>query len=528
MPSISALTKNHTGRFVRRCFAFAIAGALVIVALLSPVSPIRAVSAAPGDLDLSFAQDGQVELTSAAFSASSGLIAMQPDGKMVVAFARNIKGLDQITFLHVRRYLPNGEVDWQRDVSYTTAQLTVRKALVRPDGKILIAYWLGAAGDTTGRVMLLDSSGSLDTSFGTNGRVRSGLFRDVAAMPDNRLITLEATQFKAFDAGGILVQTVNLLYPRGDDNGRWLAVGPDGRLVVASTFSALNRYNSDLTPDGSFCGGGPCFALVPQTGRIAIGIDNKIVVTSPGGPNSSFLVTRQLADGSVDTSFGASGVLAYGDNHFLTQIVVDDNGGIVVLFFQGTGTPGMIAINASGSNVATLNAPIGFINSSGLLLQHDGKLLAAGQVGIGQSVLQRFHYDDESRAADLSIDTIGITPTRVVHPGDEITFDMRVNNNGKSNAGYLTFQNPLPTGTTFVSLGAPNGWVTYQEPRFIFGKVSSSGYSLAAGQSVTFRLKLRVNTFPHVSQVSNTATISGLVSDQAPSNNTTSATVRVQ
>ena len=109
--------------------------------------------------------------------------------------------------------------------------------------------------------------------------------------------------------------------------------------------------------------------------------------------------------------------------------------------------------------------------------------------------LQRYHYSDErGSVANLRFETTRTSPAATVRRGHEITYTITVHNDGPAKAGHVTFENAIPNGTTFVSFEAPEGWVTYQQPRgFLGNKVSCSGYRLESGQSAEFQLTVRVN-----------------------------------
>jgi hypothetical protein len=87
---------------------------VILAALLSPASPSRAVRADAGALDLSFGQGGEIFLSP--FSGTIARVAIQPDGKIVVAHRGHL-GL--IGFVLVDRYLQSGELEWSKLVPGT-------------------------------------------------------------------------------------------------------------------------------------------------------------------------------------------------------------------------------------------------------------------------------------------------------------------------------------------------------------------------------------------------------------------------
>jgi uncharacterized delta-60 repeat protein len=124
-------------------------------------------------------------------------------------------------------------------------------------------------------------NGSLDTSFGTGGKVTtdSGTVQDQAAA---------------------------------------LAVQTDGKMVAAGTASgdfALARYNPDGSPDASFGTGGKVTTdfsgFNDQAQALTVQPDGKLAAAGRAqvtGDNTDFALARYNPDGTLDTSFGADKV----------------------------------------------------------------------------------------------------------------------------------------------------------------------------------------------------------------------------
>lgn len=161
--------------------------------------------------------------------------------------------------------------------------------VAQPDGKIVIA---GAARTTATSidfaVSRFNPDGSLDTSFGD---------ADLANPPFRRGYTITAVT-------------------AGSDVANAMALQSDGKIVVLgsanSTDSAVVRYNVDGTLDTTFGSRG---IALPKFGKrtgapnrdLALQIDGKILIAGTVG--NGFGVARLLANGSVDTSFGSSGLV---------------------------------------------------------------------------------------------------------------------------------------------------------------------------------------------------------------------------
>lgn len=162
---------------------------------------------------------------------------------------------------------------------------------VQPDGKVItVGYTSTNAGGNDFAVMRHDRDGSLDSSFGTGGKVTTAIAAD-----------------------------------RGADQARAVAVQPDGKIVVAgytsgaTTFTdfAIVRYNADGTLDESFGTGGKAvhdfFSEVDSIHAIVLQDDGRIIVAghSYTGPTDGidFALARYTADGVLDASFGTGGTV---------------------------------------------------------------------------------------------------------------------------------------------------------------------------------------------------------------------------
>src|SRR5262249_33067534 len=138
------------------------------------------------------------------------------------------------------------------------------------------------------------SAGSLDATFGTNGKVTTDFTRVIPA--------------SGFTVHGV-------------DTAQGVAVDNDGRIVVAGTTSvdgsidfALARYDTNGNLDASFGNGGlvrtDFFGGQDFATGVVIQADGKIVVggyANVGGSDEVALV-RYNADGTLDSNFGTGGL----------------------------------------------------------------------------------------------------------------------------------------------------------------------------------------------------------------------------
>jgi len=195
---------------------------------------------------------------------------------------------------------------------------------LQSNGKIVLA---GHANNTDGTdddfaLLRYNTDGNLDTTFGTGGKLTTYFF----ASPNDKQEQAEAV---AIQADGKIVAA------------GW-TINPQGQAVFA-----LARYNVDGTLDKSFDTDGLVTTKLRAKTEdnadyirdVVIQPDGKIVVTGMSldsvKGSSDFATVRYLSSGTLDTTFGSNGIV-------ITPIGESDDG------------------------------------ASGLVLQPDGKLIAAG------------------------------------------------------------------------------------------------------------------------------------------------------
>ena len=241
---------------------------------------------ANGTLDTSFGQGGKVTtgIGSAPYAGANSL-ALQPDGKLVVAgFAYGGSNTDVV----VARYNSTGALDpsFGSGGIVTTAigprdDFAYALAL-QPDGKLVVAgnSWNGS--DYELALARYLSNGALDPSFGSGGTVTTAIGTGSASAealvvdPDGRLVVAGSTndigglehfalaRFSpngtldpSFGSGGKLMTAVS----SGHDDANALALQRDGKVVAAGSSHkgtggfefALVRYLGDPPPPRVTC-----------------------------------------------------------------------------------------------------------------------------------------------------------------------------------------------------------------------------------------------------------------------------------
>ena len=124
--------------------------------------------------------------------------------------------------------------------------------------------------------------------------------------------------------------------------------------------------------------------------------------------------------------------------------------------------------------------------------------------------------------ADLAV-TKADSPDPVT-AGTNLTYTVTVTNNGPDAAATVAWSDPLPAGTTFVSLSAVAGWSCTTPAVGGTGTISCANPSLAVGSAV-FTLVVNVNPSTAGGTVlSNTATATSTTADPSPGNESDTAT----
>ncbi len=237
-----------------------------------------------------------------AFGAEVDVIAVQPDGKIIVG--GEFTQLGGITRNRIGRLNANGSVDTAFNPNANDAVISLA---VQPDGKIVVGgVFTTMGGATRNRIARLNSTGSLDTAFnpGANGNVITA----VALQADGKILL------------------------GGDFTGLGGVTGTTPR-------SKIGRLNTDGTVDAGFNPG----ATGSIVYTIGVQADGKILAggnftgLGNGGATPRRFIGRLGPDGSPDDSFdpGASatvyGVLVQPDGSVLVGGTFGGLGG-------GTGT----------------------------------------------------------------------------------------------------------------------------------------------------------------------------------------------
>jgi uncharacterized delta-60 repeat protein len=290
---------------------------------------------------------------------------------------------------------------------------------LQSNGQIVVGGQVGGSqGGTEGGVIRLNTNGTLDTTFGTKGVVTiqfadvEGVVTGMAIQPNGQILVV-GTGLPGF--GSIVrLNTDGSIDTTYGTNGAVtltitpgvLALQPNGEILVTgesigSTFSVMQLmqlYQSNGQPDTTFGTGGsaPLVGLVAPS-AITLQTNGQILISTSafvtGGPGS---VARYNADGSLDTTFGILGQASTIEG--AAGVALQANGSILVvgsttseLSLSGNSIGfGVARLKSKGTVDPTFGTHGGAIttfpdaNTSGatsLVIQPNGEIVVGGAAG---------------------------------------------------------------------------------------------------------------------------------------------------
>src|SRR5215469_6444278 len=426
-------------RRIRRVFGRSFPmGPVVIMLLLAWNSHVA--QAADGALDPTFGKEGMVKTD---FQRSNDLaygMALQPDGKIVVAGISFIGISAAGGDFAVARYNTDGTLDSSfgvRGKVTTDFGLTdqASSVVVQPDGKIIVAggtYLTFPAAGGQFALARYNSDGSLDTSFGVGGLVRtnfgsSGCFASALVLQGDGKVIAGGTNYidlqtnsdfglvrynsdgsldSSFGNGGEVTTEFDGLL----DNVSAVLVQPDGRIIAVGAASsaitsfdfALVRYLSNGTIDTTSGSAGKVRtdfggSNIDMAFAAALQPDGKIVAagtnTDATGSKITFAIARYNSNGTLDATFDSKGRASvdFGSfNQAAKAVLIQSDGKIVTVGFpddEASDSDFWLArLNANGSLDTSfgvggkVRTSFGNLNggANAAVLQADGKIVAAG------------------------------------------------------------------------------------------------------------------------------------------------------
>lgn len=380
--------------------------ALCYCTILSVVTAFGAGQA--GRLDNTFGSGGIATQQTTVIRNSNfyavGGVGIQSDGKIVVV--GGVPGNNDFTVPAVFRFLSNGSLDktfGANGIFVLPGSFGFYAALaIQPDGKILLGT---SAGGVDSEMDRLTTTGHLDASFGSGGRVtfQDTSFLGMGLQPDGRILAGLIPLFGGPSRVARLLSngstdtsfgTNGLAFPPGG-TGPLEALG-NGEILVFG--GLISRLTSSGAIDTTFGVNGQ---LLAQTVGHAAAADGDILVagtlsSNPAVPTSGLAAFSYLSVGIGDPAFGTNGGVLTTFSGFPTVMAagfgLESTGDIVVLGTVSNRTSnafGLVRYTALGQ-LDTSFGTAGTVTTSfgnnaataafAIAIQSDDKIVAAGTV----------------------------------------------------------------------------------------------------------------------------------------------------
>ena len=336
---------------------------------------------------------------------------LQSDGKILVAGVSNIGGSFDFALV---RHNTDGSLDSSFGTSGkvttdigTTSDDYVYAVAVQSDGKILVSGYSNRGGTYDFTLVRYGTTGSLDTTFGTGGKVTTDI--GTSSFDSGNAITIQSD-------GKILVGGST------DASGNYdFAVARyDSVGVLDPTFGTGGKVNTDISA-----------ASTDEVYAITVQSDGKILVSGyanmAGGNN--FAVVRYEANGTLDTTFNTTGKvttdIGTNSSDFATAMSLQSDGKILV---SGTSNSSgsfdftIVRYAVNGSLDTTFNTTgkvttaLGTASddqATGLKLLSDGKIILGGYSNGGGSYDFALARYNSNGSLDTTFGTSGIVKTDI-------------------------------------------------------------------------------------------------------------------
>jgi uncharacterized delta-60 repeat protein len=488
-----------------------------------------------GILDPTFGTDGTVRTDFAGNIDQANAVAIQPNGQIIAA-GSSFSNSKTVEDFIVARYNANGSLDKRfgkngqitRDFFRNVDSISA--VAIQPDGRIVVAGFaqLGGSGGTP-RVFALAryrNDGQPDTSFGNGGALTTSFGGNFAAasalmlQPDGKIVVAGTVDFNPDLPGSGLDfalarynsnGTLDGSFGKGGkvvfdffgsfDQANGAVLQPDGKIIVVGSASydsanrdigfALARFNTDGSIDFGFGTGGKQITDFFGAGAKANGVvlqpDGKFIVAGTASDSATrpvatdVAIARYNSDGSLDSAFGTGGETAIPFPDSATEqgnaVAVLPDGKIIVAgtAFKTFATPpdfALVRYNSDGSldGIKTNDIAGGTDEALGLAIQSDGKVVVAGRSFRSNFDLTLARYSIEAGPTPVGDTTPPTAPT-----GLTATFNSSTNaidlswtaaTDNVAVTGYRIYRDggpsPISTvnGTTF-SDAAPVGTHSY-------------------------------------------------------------------
>jgi uncharacterized delta-60 repeat protein len=308
-----------------------------------------------------------------------------------------------------------------------------------------------------------NTNGTVDSTFGVNGSV----ITDIGNNAD-------------------VLNSINI-----QSDGKILVSGSSFVTGAAYNFAVV-RYNIDGSLDNSFGNGGIVTNDIGGNDRpfsMAIQNDGKIILAGRSTiPQSNFAIVRYNINGTLDNTFDSDGILYYdfGGTSAASELAIQSDGKIVVCgraYLSGNNNIGIIRVNTDGSldnsfGNSGVAIQLANITPYDMKIQTDGKLVVLGAGDNGSDLDINILRFLSNGTLDNTFGNAGIATTDINNDDEPGSFSIQAD--GKLIVGGTTAlnvgsnivvarydQNGLldnsfaPNGMAFLSFDCVSSWGGY-------------------------------------------------------------------
>ncbi len=390
-----------------------------------------------GTLDNTFGTGGKVITTFEGFDASVQSVLVQPD-KKIVAGGNATKGAKS-RFCLARYNSDGNLDETFGSLGFVVAdypeQMVLSAVVLQTDGKIIAGGNLYDPTFSISHFVLLrfDSNGVLDTTFGTDGRVVTNFSDKLDRMTslivqnDGKIIASGSTSDDINFSDFALARynsdgSVDLSFGNNGrtissirtwDFGYAITLQDDNKIIVSGATS--NEFNPDFgfnydfaalkydkygVLDSTFGSGGSITIGVPEANEKALCVkvapDGKINIAGEHHIlKYSIMLVQILNNGDLDTSFGINGVVITDlSNQFLESVAMQPDGKILATEYNSTGgccgaeiklirllTNGNFDATFGTDGIVTTDFSNENSQANSIVIQEDGKIVIGGISG---------------------------------------------------------------------------------------------------------------------------------------------------
>lgn len=408
-----------------------------------------------GSIDPTFNAGTGAEMQDVNGPGKINSISFQSNGKILIGgYFQSFNG---VAHHSICRLFPNGSLDSTYSLTLSSGLLyEVSSICIRPDNEAFVGgqfFGVTSLGDTIKNLVLLDTTGTVDTAFNHKDKYLSKIFT-IQTQTNGKILAggyhgVFSKSFSRFKPSGEIDSLFNPLYG-ANERIHHMATQPDNKLIISGEFSHFNGQKrislARLHPNGTF---DTSFkpALTPtHTGAIICPQPNgKIILAGtfaqkPATFSYPHKITRLNPNGSLDLTFMVDSFYTT-KNPFLVEtrdLKLQPDGKILVASNYNNNSPQsrIDRLNTDGSLDSTFSSFVSPQYVHQLSLQSNGKILIGGMMNplpnTSQKYLARlnsdgsFDYSFNSSGQGLNgyVSNIGIqSDKKIIITGDFYSYN---------------------------------------------------------------------------------------------------------